>query len=250
MNQQEREAKDAKYFDSFIPSYEPLWNKREKKFTVATASQKPFWSLLGKYQYMIFESLYYLYRQLENKNGPNIDNSLPEFMSALLMAYPIEEYCFRILKFFFDYNKNTFIRGNMSYFFKKEYRHNKFAQHIRKMAPQHLSQQEANDISLKFKKLKFFDQLRNKITHVFRLLWWKNTEAGLFGFPRIIMNQNSLIKEAWKSIQNTKEWEKNVEELEVKKFLSGREIIRDLHENIAKLAESIFKLLIQKIGEP
>jgi hypothetical protein len=245
-----KEGYFKKYLDSYPKLHEIVRDKYEKAKFINDNNESYYWGAFGKFQYMIFENLRYLFIHYEHQKkipegkGYTVYYHLPTFMSTYIMGFPIEEY----LRFMMylrgleikKIDKNIFIKimnfrkekkevENVSVFLKRISQKNNFS-----------------NICRSWEDFKNDNKLRNALTHQYRLLWWKIDEKGPYGFPKSILNPEKIKDAIWDSISSDC-WEEDLKKLSKSDFISGGDLIKSLHEDISLIVNNIFKAFILDI---
>jgi hypothetical protein len=203
---------------------------------------------------MVFENLRFIYLQVRQDptvtgNSFNVYQHLPTFMATLVMAFPIAEYLRRsicLLSFpKFEVDKNRFT----SIISRPKSRDGEF-QEVTDFLEQAKNYPECEKIDTLWQEFSKANDLRHTYTHGFRLPWWPRAGSNVYGFPRTITSDPNKIKdEIWEFVTDAQGWQEKVSKLDGPKFISGAELLRQVHEQGAALGNMLFLSFIQRIKD-
>jgi hypothetical protein len=249
------EKGSRRYLERYLPHYLPLRTTIEEQLEEArragTRRAVAFWNGVNRFIYMIFENLSFLHLQLAQKptvtkNSFNVYQHLPQFMATLLMAFPVSEYMRRLIcmlsleKFAIDKNQFTKIVTRPKR--EKEFKEVEDFLRLAKTYPY------CTEIESLWNKFSQANDLRHLYTHGFRLPWWPRQNTTIFGFPKTITSESRKIKdEIWEFVTDANRWQGKVSHLDKSNFVSGADLIEEVHRQGTVLADILFRSLIEHI---
>lgn len=244
-NNIEKNALNDGYFSSYLKSYPDLHklfhDKRIEAVQTRSNREIPYWNALNSLAYMVFENLRFLYLQLKEKSGHNVHSHLPTFMSTFMMGFPVAEYLRRMMCILSEENfvidKNRF--GNIILGMKK-YGEREFAE-VDNFLQTAVNYPGCANIANEWANFSKVNDIRHTYTHAFRLPWWHRKDTQVYGFPRTLYSDPNKIKdEIWEFVKDAKAWENKVSSLSDTNFISGADLIEEMHRDGAKMANTLF----------
>jgi hypothetical protein len=246
----EKKALEQEYFKNNIPAY-PFLHRllHDKNAEAMQDGEIAYWQALHHLMYMVFENLRFLWLRLNEKpgTGHNVYEHLPTFMSTFMMGFPIAEYLKKMIcilsieNSFLDKKRFTNIISGREW--KKE-----FCEVIRFLgaASKYQGCAKINEEWDNFAKA---NRIRHMYTHAFRVPWWPRNDTQIYGFPYgLFSNQRKMMEEIWEFVKDAQSWERKVSSLPYKDFKSGADLIRELHRDGTKMANTLFLSFIEHIN--
>ena len=255
LNNIEKSSLREGYLDKYLPHYldlrKAVEGQLERVRQAEEARADAFFSAVNRFIYMVFENLRFLHLQLRQDpavtgNSFNIYQHLPTFMATLVMAFPISEYLRRVICLLglheFEIEKNAFTsiisRTKRDVEFKE----------VTEFLQQAEGYRGCAGIDSLWHEFSKANDLRHTYTHGFRLPWWPREGAKVYGFPKTITSDSNKIKdEIWEFVTDSNAWQKKVSKLDDSKFISGADLLEEVHDQGTRLADMLFLSFIEHI---